>query len=102
MPLPDNPWERGKCGFKLIQYLSCNLPVIGSPVGVNKEIIINGVNGFQANSKDEWIKYIRLLKDDRELMLKMGENGRRIVEEKYSLQGNVVKLIDYFNELLQV
>jgi glycosyltransferase involved in cell wall biosynthesis len=102
MPLPDNPWERGKCGFKLIQYLSCNLPVIGSPVGVNREIIINGVNGFQANSKDEWIKYIRILKDDKELTLKMGKNGRRIVEEKYSLQGNVVKLINHFKELLQV
>ena len=102
MPLPDNSWERGKCGFKLIQYLSCNLPVIGSPVGVNREIIINGVNGFQANSTDEWIKYIRLLKDDKELMLKMGKNGRRFVEEKYSLQRNVVKLIDYFNELLRV
>jgi len=102
MPLPDNLWERGKCGFKLIQYLSCNLPVIGSPVGVNKEIIINGVNGFQANSADEWIKYIRLLKNDKELMLKMGKYGRRIVEDKYSLQRNVVKLIDYFNELLQV
>ena len=102
MPLPDNSWERGKCGFKLIQYLSCNLPVIGSAVGVNREIIINGVNGFQANSTDEWIKYIRLLKDDKELMLKMGKNGRRFVEEKYSLQRNVVKLIDYFNELLRV
>jgi len=102
MPLPDNPWERGKCGFKLIQYLSCNLPVIGSPVGVNREIIINGVNGFQANSKDEWIKYIRILKDDKELTLKMGKNGRRFVEEKYSLQGNVVKLINHFKELLQV
>ncbi len=100
MPLPDNPWERGKCGFKLIQYLSCNLPVIGSPVGVNREIIINGVNGFQANSKDEWIKYIRILKDDKELTLKMGKNGRRFVEEKYSLQGNVVKLINHFKELL--
>jgi glycosyltransferase involved in cell wall biosynthesis len=102
MPLPDNPWERGKCGFKLIQYLACNLPVIGSPVGVNREIIINGVNGFQANSKDEWIKYIRILKDDKELTLKMGKNGRRFVEEKYSLQGNVVKLINHFKELLQV
>jgi glycosyltransferase involved in cell wall biosynthesis len=102
MPLPDDPWERGKCGFKLIQYLSCNLPVVGSPVGVNKEIIIDGVNGFQASSTDEWVKYIRLLKDDKGLMLKMGENGRRLVEEKYSLNGNVVKLIDYFNELLQV
>ena len=102
MPLPDTSWERGKCGFKLIQYLSCNLPVIGSPVGVNRDIIINGVNGFQANSTDEWIKYIRLLKDDKELMLKMGKNGRRFVEEKYSLKGNVVKIVDYFNELLQV
>jgi len=102
MPLPDNPWERGKCGFKLIQYLSCNLPVIGSPVGANKEIIVNGVNGFQANNTDEWVKYIRLLKDNKELRLKMGENGRKIIEEKYSLQKNVVKLIDYFKELLQV
>ncbi len=102
MPLPDNPWERGKCGFKLIQYLSCNVPVIGSPVGVNKDIIINGVNGFQANSTDEWIKYIRLLKNDKELMLKMGRNGRRFVDKKYSLQKNAVKIIDYFSELLQV
>jgi len=102
MPLPDSPWERGKCGFKLIQYMSCNIPVIGSPVGVNREIIINGVNGFQANSTDEWIKYIRLLKDDRDLGLKMGKMGRKLIEDKYSLQSNVVKIIDYFNELLQV
>jgi glycosyltransferase involved in cell wall biosynthesis len=102
MPLPDNPWERGKCGFKLIQYLSCNLPVIGSPVGVNRDIIQNGINGFQANSTDEWIRYIRLLKDDKELRLKMGRNGRRLVEEKYSLQKNSIKIADYFSELLQV
>jgi len=100
MPLPDNPWERGKCGFKLIQYSSCNLPVIGSPVGVNKDIIINGVNGFQANSTDEWIRYIRLLKHDRKLLLNMGINGRKFVEEKYALQKNVVKLTNYFEELL--
>ena len=102
MPLPDDLWERGKCGFKLIQYLSCNIPVVGSPVGVNQEIIINGVNGFQANNTYEWIKYIRLLNDDRDLILEMGKNGRRFVEEKYSLHRNVVKLIGYFNELLQV
>jgi glycosyltransferase involved in cell wall biosynthesis len=102
MPLPNNSWERGKCGFKLIQYLSCNLPVIGSPVGVNRDIIINGVNGFQANTTDEWIKYIRLLKNDKELISKMGKNGRNLVEENYSLQKNVVKIIDYFNELIQV
>jgi glycosyltransferase involved in cell wall biosynthesis len=102
MPLPDNPWERGKCGFKLIQYLSCKVPVIGSPVGVNRDIISNGFNGFQANSTDEWIKYLRLLKNDKKSALNMGENGRKFVEEKYSLQRNVVKLIDYFNEILQV
>lgn len=102
MPLPDNPWERGKCGFKLIQYLSCKVPVIGSPVGVNRDIISNEFNGFQANSSDEWIKYLRLLKNDKELALNMGENGRKFVEEKYSLQRNVVKLTNYFNEILQV
>jgi len=55
MPLLDNGWERGKCGFKLIQYMACGLPVVGSPVGVNAKIIKHGINGYQAKNTNEWI-----------------------------------------------
>jgi glycosyltransferase involved in cell wall biosynthesis len=92
MPLPDNPWERGKCGFKLIQYMACGKPVVASPVGVNKEIVVNGVNGFLASTSKEWVDALLHLKADPELRRAMGENGRRMVEEKYCLQVTAPRL----------
>lgn len=92
MPLPDNPWERGKCGFKLIQYLACGKPVVASPVGVNREIVVDGVNGFLASSHDEWVRALERLKSDPELRKAMGANGRRMVEGKYCLQVTAPRL----------
>lgn len=86
MPLIDNPWERGKCGFKLIQYMACGIPVIASPIGINSKIVENGTNGYLAETEDDWIKYIKILKNDFNLRIKMGINGRRLVLENYSLQ----------------
>ena len=86
MPLPDEPWARGKCGFKLIQYMACGLPVVASPVGVNAEIVAPGSNGFLASTPDEWVTALRNLAVDRDLRLAMGRAGRGKVEEKYSLQ----------------
>jgi glycosyltransferase involved in cell wall biosynthesis len=85
MPLPDTPWERGKCGFKLIQYMAAGLPVIASPVGVNSKIVEHGVNGFLANNAEEWIEYLGILRDDPELRRTMGTLGREKVERDYSL-----------------
>jgi len=85
MPLPDTPWERGKCGFKLIQYMAAGIPVIASPVGVNNEIVDHGVNGFLAADTEEWIEYLELLKENSDLGQKMGEAGRKKVEKNYSL-----------------
>jgi glycosyltransferase involved in cell wall biosynthesis len=92
MPLPDNPWERGKCGFKLIQYMACGKPVVASPVGVNREIVVDGVTGYLASSYDEWVRALERLKSDPELRKTMGANGRRMVEEKYCLQVTAPRL----------
>lgn len=86
MPLTDTPWARGKCGYKLIQYMACGLPVIASPVGVNAEIVEHGVNGFLASTEAEWTEALRTLLSDPVLRARMGEEGRRKVEREYSLQ----------------
>lgn len=86
MPLPDTPWARGKCGYKLIQYMACGLPVVASPVGVNKEIVEHGVNGFLAESDAEWRTAIEALISDPDLRRRMGAAGRKKVENEYSLQ----------------
>ena len=99
MPLPDNPWERGKCGFKLIQYMACGKPVIGSPISVNRKIIKHGINGYQAKNIDEWIWAINKLKDDPKLRQKMGKAGRKIVEKNYCLQVTAPKLLKILKNL---
>ena len=86
MPLTDTPWARGKCGYKLIQYMACGIPVIASPVGVNAEIVEHGVNGFLASSDAEWAEALQTLLHDSDLRARMGEAGRRKVELEYSLQ----------------
>ena len=86
MPLSDTPFARGKCGYKLIQFMACGLPVIASPVGVNKEIVEHGVNGFLAETDREWADYLRILSSDPELRLQMGMAGRKKVESAFSLQ----------------
>lgn len=86
MPLTDTPWARGKCGYKLIQYMACGLPVVASPVGVNAEIVEHGVNGFLVTNEAEWREALTALLRDPELRQKMGEKGRRKIEQHYSLQ----------------
>jgi len=85
MPLSDNPFEQGKCGYKLIQYMACGKPVIASPVGINCQIVTHGVNGFLASTVQEWIEAITSLAASYDLRVEMGRNGRRLVEQEYSL-----------------
>jgi len=86
MPLTDTPWARGKCGYKLIQYMACGVPVIASPVGVNAEIVEHGVNGFLASTEAEWHEALVTLLRDPDLRRRMGAAGRKKVEYQYSLQ----------------
>jgi glycosyltransferase involved in cell wall biosynthesis len=86
MPLPDDEWANGKCGLKGLQYMALEIPTIMSPVGVNTDIIQDGVNGFLASSEDEWLKKLALLIESKELRKKIGEFGRKTVREKYSIE----------------
>ncbi len=91
-PLRDDEWERGKCGFKAIQFMACGVPVVAAAVGVNREIIQDGVNGFLASSEREWTEKIGRVLDDAELRQRLGAAGRRTIEEKYSLAVNAPRL----------
>ncbi|MGI2325316.1 MULTISPECIES: glycosyltransferase family 4 protein [unclassified Methylococcus] len=92
MPLADLPWERGKCGYKLIQYMACGKPVIASPVGVNAEIVEHGVNGFLASSDGEWTEAITALANDAALRERMGRAAREKVVRTYSVQSQLPRL----------
>lgn len=102
MPLTHTPFEQGKCGFKLIQYMACNLPVVASPVGVNNQIIRDGTNGYKASSIEEWIEAFSVLKNDSLLRKKMGNAGRKIVEENYCLQVTEHKLARLLSEVTNI
>ncbi|MCX5802358.1 MAG: glycosyltransferase family 4 protein [Proteobacteria bacterium] len=86
MPARDDIWSRGKCGLKLIQYMAAGLPSITHPVGVAKDMIKDGVNGFLRNDTDGWKGAIEALFRDVRLRKNMGEVSRTIAEEKYSLK----------------
>ncbi len=92
MPLPDEPWERGKCGYKLIQYMACGLPVVASPVGVNSEIVLHGKTGFLARTESEWMDALKRLICNRPLRNSMGAAGRALVESKYSVDVQLPRL----------
>ncbi len=86
MPLHDGLWERGKCGLKLIQYMACGLPVVVSAVGMNNELVQEGVSGFLAKDNAGWVRGLSALRDDKALRHRMGRAGRKMVEAGYSLQ----------------
>ena len=86
MPLVDSPWERGKCGYKLIQYMACSLPVVASGVGVNPEVVQHRAKGGLASTPEQWERALAMLLDDAELRTCWGRAGREVVEARYSLQ----------------
>lgn len=99
MPLQDDPWTRGKCGYKLIQYMACGVPVVASPVGVNTQIVKHGVTGFLAETEQEWRDCVARLLSDAQLRQEMGMAGRRQIEEGYSLQVWASKVADILRSL---
>lgn len=86
MPMPDDPWTRGKCGFKALLYMALGTATVASPVGINSEIIINGANGLLAGSEQEWFDALTRLIEDPPLRSQLGAAGRETVVNHYSGQ----------------
>lgn len=100
MPLPDDMWAKGKCGLKGLQYMALEVPTIMSPVGVNTEIINEGVNGFLASTMDEWVDKLSRLVDSSELREKIGKEARKTIEANYSVNSQKDNYLKFFNQLL--
>ena len=86
MPLPDDVFTRGKCGLKALQYMATGRPVVISPVGMNRELIDSGTNGFLAANDDELVAALEQLAASAELRARLGAAGRKTVEERYSAE----------------
>jgi len=94
MPLTDGPWEQGKCGFKLIQYMAAGRPAIASPVGVNRVIVRHGITGFLAVTTDDWMRSFEALAASIQLRTRMGLAGRQVVEREYSTSVVAPRLLE--------
>ena len=101
MPLPDDDWTKGKCGAKGLQYMAAGISTILSPVGVNTDIVEEGVSGYFATTQKEWVEKLSLLIDSPSLRKQIGLEGRKVVEKNYSVHANKHLYVEYFNEVLK-
>ncbi|HEY2170606.1 MAG TPA: glycosyltransferase family 4 protein [Candidatus Angelobacter sp.] len=99
MPLRDTLWSRGKCSYKMLLYMSCGIPVVVSPVGMNAEILEMASIGESANSADDWISALEALISNAKLAASMGEQGREVTLKSFSVNVLAERLA---SELLRV
>jgi glycosyltransferase involved in cell wall biosynthesis len=97
MPLKDDPWAAGKCGFKALQYMALGIPALVSPVGVNTKIVDHGLNGFICKTKEDWETAIEKLLQDHQLLLEMAQCTRKKIIEHYSVRSNTVNFLNLFS-----
>ena len=95
MPLTEDPWTLGKGGYKLLQYMASALPVVASPVGINAEIVVDGVTGYLARTDEEWEEKLLALAADPELRARMGRKGRERVQAEYSLASQQGRFLEF-------
>lgn len=101
MPLPDDPWTRGKCAMKALQYMGLGIAAVCSPVGANAEIVQHGRNGLLATSEDEWVDALARLLDDPQERARLGEAGRATVEAGFSAAVQAPRFHDVVRSVLR-
>jgi len=99
MPLTDDEWARGKCAFKLLQYMAAALPCVASPVGANTEAVIDGFNGFHARTVDDWERHLDALIRSPELRARFGASGRAHVESRYAMRTYQARYLELLQRL---
>ncbi len=97
MPLPDDEWAQGKCGFKLLQFMALGTPVLCSPVGVNKEITMQNINGLLCQDEKEWLNHLDMLISQKDFRLRLGKKGREKVVSQYSVVSNSENFLSLFS-----
>ena len=100
MPLTDDAWSRGKCAFKLLQYMAAALPCVASPVGANTEAVMDGVNGFHATDVDQWERSLEKLILSADLRAAFGAKGLQHVEQRYALSSYRTNYVNVLNRLV--
>jgi glycosyltransferase involved in cell wall biosynthesis len=101
MPLVDDPWSWGKCGLKIIQYQGVGIPVVCTPVGLNQDLVKDGVNGFYAMAPEEWEEKLSILIEDSSVREKMGREGRNRVLGHYTLQACAPRLFSILDRMVE-
>lgn len=97
MPLVDDPWARGKCAFKALQYMALGMPALVSPVGMNTEVVQDGANGFVCGPPAEWEAALRQLLANHALRARQGATARRTIVERYSVRSNTANFLALFS-----
>jgi glycosyltransferase involved in cell wall biosynthesis len=99
MPLSNTEWTRGKCAFKMIQYMACGIPVVVSPVGMNAEVLSMGDVGFPAQTESDWYEAFVYLFKNRDHAQKIGKNGRVVVQKNFDLKIFAKQIAEIFLSL---
>ncbi len=94
MPLRDTDWSRGKCAFKMLQYMACAVPSVVSPVGMNAQVLQMADVGLPASNEDEWVEALLALHADRDLARRLGQQGRALAEQVFSVEAIAPQLAD--------
>ncbi len=94
MPLLDDPWSWGKCGLKILQYFGVGVPAVCTPVGVNRDVVVDGENGFWAMNDQEWIDRISRMIEDSGKREFMGYAGRSTLDRGYTLEANAARVLE--------
>jgi glycosyltransferase involved in cell wall biosynthesis len=100
MPLPDEPWTRGKCAMKAIQYMGVGIPALVSPVGANLDVVVHGKNGFHVGSPGEWVELLERVLANADLRTQLGHQALRTVECRFSAEVHAPRVADVLRSLL--